>query len=245
MRFPTQLKVGDLLVGDIRDCELTTITVAGFDESIAGQRWLLSLPGATSTTLRSVGFIVALVAVIVLGKTAYFPPTALAGDMVQHSDHISQAVDHQSSVLFHNQDNLSLASSVELSDSDEEPDAALDRIFHALVPSRGRATGSRPNLDHDINHDVHLTGSQFDLDGLANVRMLSLASTPAASIGDSAGADAGLGEAHIDEIRSTVHSYHETGFDFTCKGPADDDSVSVASMAVIIDQDEIQALFYS
>ncbi|KAK8062093.1 hypothetical protein PG997_014190 [Apiospora hydei] len=211
---------------------------------------LLSLIGVTSTTLRSVGVIVALVAIVALGKTTCFPSAridASVGDTVQRTTHIEHDVVSHSSDMSRNQDLLLFDSSVGLSDSDEETDA-LDQLLHDLLTSSGLNHNADSHLtaDHDQNHDVHLTGSQFGLDGLPNmegsVHMPSSGGSEAASSRGSsdAGLGGGLRPAQLGEIRRITDSYHNIHFEYTCNEPRDDDSVSVASMAVLIDRDESQ-----
>ncbi|KAK8030231.1 hypothetical protein PG993_011522 [Apiospora rasikravindrae] len=222
--------------------------IAGLNGLMNECRSLLSLVGATSTTLRSVGIIVALLVIVALGKTACFPSArieASIGDTVQRINQVEHDVLSHSSDVSRNQDIPLCDSSVDLSDSDEETEP-LDQLFHNLLPSSGpkHSLCLHHTLDQDQNHDVHLTGSQFGLDGLpntkANIHMPSSWCFEAASFGDSSDAepDGGLGPAQLDEIRRIADSYHNIDFEYTCGGPREDDSVSVASMAVLIDRDD-------
>lgn len=201
---------------------------------------LPSLPGASLITLRSVGLIVTLVAILALGKAA-----CCSSGTVRHADHVDHTGISYSGVASRSQETLTLASSVDLSSPDEEHEAALSQTFHELFPSRGRSrtADSSPIFHRDPNHDIHLTGSQFDVDfdGLPDARMPPFAYPPTSPVGDAADADeAGRGKTQLGELRPIVDSSCDTGFDFTCNGPIDHDNVSVASMAVLIDQDEIQ-----
>ncbi|KAK8112425.1 hypothetical protein PG984_012951 [Apiospora sp. TS-2023a] len=201
-----------------------------------------SLPlfvGATSTTLRSVGLILALVAILTLGKTVCFRSAVLTEGVVQRPSLFDQASITYGSVVSRSQENLHRDSAVELSDSDEES-GALDQLFHDLFPSPGDNTALLPTLNHNPSHDVHLTGSQFDLDGAPNVRSIAFLSfdacTSVASPGHSADAD--LESSQLDDVREAVDSYNNLDFDFTVNEIRDEDSISVASMAVLVDQNE-------
>ncbi|KAK8078722.1 hypothetical protein PG994_002529 [Apiospora phragmitis] len=206
-----------------------------------------SLVGTTSTTLRSVGIVVALVAIIALGKTASFASARIesqTGDVVPRTNHIEHVVvSSHSSVVLRSEENLPLDSNfAEPSDSDEETEV-IDRMFHDIFPPPGHNENSYTALDQDQNHYIHLAGSQFGLDGLPSVRrgvrVPSSRWSSAASL-SSESFDAGSGTAQLDEIRMIADSCHSPDFDYTCNSLRDDESVSVASMAVLFDQDESQ-----
>ncbi|KAK7959938.1 uncharacterized protein PG986_004792 [Apiospora aurea] len=246
--------LGQTRSGSLGQRQTTTLAdqtaIAELNGLMAEGSSLLSLIGVTPTTLRSVGVIVALVAIVALGKAACFPSARIdtsVGDAVQRTTHIEHDIVSHSSVMSRNKDLLLLDSSVGLSDSDEEIDA-LDKLFHDFSPLPGlnHGAGSHLTADHVQNHDVHLTGSQFGLDGLPNmersVHMPSSGCSGAASSRGSSHAElgGGLQPAQLDEIRRITESYHNIDFEYTCNEPRDDDRVSVASMAVLIDRDESQ-----
>ncbi|KAK7934548.1 hypothetical protein PG985_000043 [Apiospora marii] len=216
--------------------------VADLNGVMSDHRSLPSLVGATSTTLRSVGIVLVFVAVVVLGKTACFPSArleTLARDVVQGANHIEEVVISHHNVVSASQGNLSLDTSVVLSASGEES-GTLGQLLHNTFPSPSNNADSRLTLVHDPNFDVHLTGSQFGLDGLSNITYSAripsdespFVTSPSVSV------DADLEIAQLHGICKVVDSYRDIDFDFTVDTPRDDDSVSVASMAAVFDEDE-------
>ncbi|KAK7964491.1 hypothetical protein PG996_007816 [Apiospora saccharicola] len=219
---------------------LSQTKAADLDGLLAEHHSLPSLVGATSTTLRSVGLILALVAILALGKTVCFPSAALTENVVQRANAFDQAAISYGCVVSRSQENLHLDSSVELSDSGEES-GALNQLVHDLFSSPGDNTALLPTFNHDPDHDLHLTGSQFGLDGLPNFR--GSAGMPFDGCNSvtcpSVVPDEDQTRAQPADILEVVDSYHNIDFDFTVGALKDDGSVSAASMAVLVDQDEL------
>ncbi|KAK8116548.1 uncharacterized protein PG998_004829 [Apiospora kogelbergensis] len=221
-------------------------TKAEFSELVTGQKWLASLGGVSSTTMKSAGVIVVLVAIVALGRASCLALTRPKPDVVcvvRCTDRIEQVIVSNPDIVLRRQESLLVDSFAKKRSKDDEIED-LARILRENSPANN-ATHFRSN--HDQNHDVHLTGSQFGLDGLPNSKASTERSSHSFSsvTPPSESPDVGLHNFNLYDIQMLVERFASLEFEYALDSPRDGDCVSVASMVVVVGEDESQDFYES
>ncbi|KAK6836988.1 hypothetical protein PG987_007483 [Apiospora arundinis] len=193
---------------------------------ITGNKWFPPLGVVTSATWRSVGAVAVLIVIVVLGRSAYSvspAPNLGSRDVVP--------LRHES---------LLGGTSVGGYSSDDKAEV-MNKILHGPFSNPDNSPYSHPFFGYGQIHDVHLTGAQFGLDGLPNVRetIEDSCSVCSSVTSLSSASDAGLGSAQLDDIQMLLATFPSLEFEYTLNAPRDEDRVSVASMVVLVDEDEM------
>ncbi|KAK6858874.1 hypothetical protein PG995_004727 [Apiospora arundinis] len=212
-------------------------------DMITGNKWFPPLGVVTSATWRSVGAVAVLIVIVVLGRSAYSvfarPKPGLVSGVPRASNSEKTTVSSRDVVPLRHESLLG-GTSVGGYSSDDKAEV-MNKILHGPFSNPDNSPYSHPFFGYGQIHDVHLTGAQFGLDGLPNVRetIEDSCSVCSSVTSLSSASDAGLGSAQLDDIQMLLATFPSLEFEYTLNAPRDEDRVSVASMVVLVDEDEM------